>query len=195
MQTPLRNNSALIKRLLGSIAILFAVSLVSLPSHATPLTFDFTFDDGQRTVAGQILGLLDQPGVQSATSVVVTTNPFLDLSGFNFVDSEFITNSFAVEEGNVVLVNFISTLNSTVNVLDPFRGSLTLRLGRNFSMSEPFLAINNAGTREVLLSTAVRADVTPSAQIPEPTSIALLAAGLGAIGVVRIRRKKNKLIE
>lgn len=188
MQTHQRRISASFNRLLGSVVLLFAVSMVSLPSHAM-LIFDFEFGG----VKGQVFGLSE--GQSMATSVVVS-----DALGGSAFPIEFVTDPICANCSNRWLVEDgeINPLQSRffTNVSVPIAGGLFRTSNLLLENGRSFFAQSTSGfPTDVIIDVggASFSVAPPSTAVPEPSPIALLGAGAIAFGM--LRRKKRKLVE
>jgi len=193
--------------LIGKALTVFAVvvtAMVSGPSRANTLSFDFSFSNTlgvtPGTVTGQIYGLSDN-ATSAATSVVITSYPAslgsigtpFDVLSYPLVSgvpSAVISNSFTVSGGQITSVNFYvdgqcipaAPCGYAPIVLYLVTGSSpTAYL---FGASDPVTGTSNG---------AVQSDSIDFTPTPIPAAFPLFATGLGALGLVGWRRKRKSV--
>ncbi len=89
--------------LFGLIGLVYSSSLVFTPK-ADALQFDFSFQDGTKTVTGSIFGLVANASGQMATSVTITSAPWSNVGLGEGLDTTqwtggAYTNSWDVDSG------------------------------------------------------------------------------------------------
>lgn len=176
----------------------YCAAAFSLPADASTLDFTFSFTDNafsnvSGTVTGEIFGLSDNTANQAASQIIInsypsalglgsspilTTTSFLDATKW-LVD----TNLFTVSAGQITFTHFYAHQLSG-------EGNLALQAigqGGDFLQSSPFPGPTIEGTATYQLVTNV--SVTPL-----PAALPLYATGLGALALLRWRRKRKAAV-
>jgi len=169
-----------------------ASSLVS-SNAARALTFDFSFTNNvgnvSGTVTGEIVGLVNNT-TSSATAVDILTWPagLIPLSSQPFYTSPIdattwasqFVNTFTVVNGNLVASDFHADNSTGVSTLD------RLFINSGPCSSGPTCSFLSLGSNDSLYVWQGSTTATPI-----PAALPLFATGLGVMGFIARRRKKN----
>jgi hypothetical protein len=135
------------------------------------------------------------------TSTMVTLNFSTPVYGF-YIDGGVLMNSSTGGTGPTNLVFTIGTDTSTVNLSDVMMSNSFVSTGQpitfmGFSAPIQFSSVaianpqGNLAIQDITVATSLGATSASSLSVPEPSTLALLAAG--PIGVTRFRRKTRTL--
>jgi hypothetical protein len=194
-----------IKNLLVAVTA-FAAILTSAPSHASTLSFDFSFTNTlgvtPGTVTGQIYGLSDN-ATSAATAVIIDSYPAIlgsvatpfDILSYPLVagnPNSVVANSFTVAGGQITNVNFYADGQCLPSPPCGY-APLFLYLGTGsspsayvFGASDPLTGLSNGAVQ-------AESDFITFTPTPLPATLPLFATGLGALGLLGWRRKREAI--
>lgn len=148
-------------------------------AHATPITYDFTATN-----------------FNSASGSAV---PNQSLSGYFTVDGSTVTGVDLTIGSHTFTANEVGTtggwlIGDTLGGINGISwGTNDFWLAGNFSTSMPVFYnfyYSVAGITDIFSSTTGSISVAPTTSVPEPSSIALLSAGILGLGIARRRARK-----
>jgi hypothetical protein len=164
----------IVTKLLGVIALTGWMGV----ANAT-LIFDFSWDsnNGNGKIIGEITGLTNDGGIQSATGIVLSSidGVLVDIDVVNDQGWVVGSNLFKVVDYEVTNFDFYSSRNEGNNV-GAYLTLTTLKLYAAFRESNDSLTYETLGIAFVKRVT-----------VPEPSTVILLSLGLAGLSFARYR--------
>lgn len=198
MEYVTRSLQATLRRHVPRIMLLVASGLCPLAANAIPIDLNFTFANQNDSIQGAFTGLDDAiSSPQEAASLIISSNTLGIVPREVALDSQVFNNMFTFTAGELTDAKFVyNSINSTLFPL-AVRYDLVSQPGSLFTFTERLIVFTPGFGQFVSSNYNGGSSLTPTpAQVPEPTPLALLSAGVLALGLVRRRKlgRSNNLI-
>jgi hypothetical protein len=176
--------------------IVAVVFLLASPASLAGLIFDFDFLENGSPAGGGTIGFPSLTGSGTDTGIDLD----LTFNSTSFTEADITSVTWGISS-DMMTIDLLDLKLNTNPLCDPSLGSSDCEAVRAFvdipapdgRFSSPwnisYLSCNASGLCEGTVSTTVKTlSVEPSAQVPEPASIALFGIGLAGLGWSRHKR-------
>ena len=155
----------------------------AVPAFAGPLSFDFTFSGESAfpgTVSGEVEGLTNNATSPAAALFITSATIALPFSStFNITTNANVLNSFTVANDVITSIDFYANDASTFAfVFGSAESEVKNQLVNFLTGDQIYSPAGLSGIKFTLVSPSV----------PEPAALALFAAGLIGLGLIRWRK-------